>query len=49
MCCVLCVLLSAYPALSTRPVVDPPAIIYMGEDKVENEKLIAYGLPEDLW
>ena len=24
-------------------------VIYMGRDKHENEDLIAYGLPEDLW
>eukprot|EP00192_Tetraselmis_astigmatica_P019967 CAMPEP_0117658356 /NCGR_PEP_ID=MMETSP0804-20121206/5822_1 /TAXON_ID=1074897 /ORGANISM="Tetraselmis astigmatica, Strain CCMP880" /LENGTH=189 /DNA_ID=CAMNT_0005464875 /DNA_START=149 /DNA_END=715 /DNA_ORIENTATION=- len=24
-------------------------LLYMGKDKVENEELIAYGLPEDVW
>ena len=24
-------------------------MLYMGRDKVENEDLIAYGLPEDIW
>ena len=28
---------------------DPRYIIYMGRDKYENESLIAYGWPEDLW
>lgn len=28
---------------------DPRYIIYMGRDKFENESLIAYGWPEDLW
>lgn len=30
-------------------VVTPPAFIYMGRDKYENEDLIKYGLPEDVW
>uniref|UniRef100_A0A1I7TSF3 Coiled-coil domain-containing protein 25 n=1 Tax=Caenorhabditis tropicalis TaxID=1561998 RepID=A0A1I7TSF3_9PELO len=29
--------------------VNPPAMIYMGVDKVENEDLIKYGWPEDVW
>jgi len=29
--------------------VDPPAFLYMGKDKFENEDLIAYGYPEDIW
>ena len=29
--------------------VNPPAILYMGRDKVENEELIKYGFPEDVW
>jgi hypothetical protein len=29
--------------------VDPPAIIYMGKDKVENEDLIRYGDEDDVW
>eukprot|EP00039_Didymoeca_costata_P019737 m.338731 g.338731 ORF g.338731 m.338731 type:complete len:214 (+) comp18527_c0_seq1:122-763(+) len=33
----------------TSTVVDPPAFIYMGKDKEENELLIQYGLPEDIW
>ncbi|PVV02248.1 hypothetical protein BB560_003303 [Smittium megazygosporum] len=30
-------------------VVDPPATIYMGKDKFENEDLIKYGFEEDVW
>jgi len=30
-------------------VVDPPAILYMGKDKVENEDLIRYYWPQDVW
>lgn len=30
-------------------VVDPPAQIYVGKDKVENEDLIKYGLEQDVW
>lgn len=30
-------------------VTDPPAIIYMGKDKFENEDLIKYGWDEDIW
>jgi len=30
-------------------VVDPPALLYMGLDKHENEELIAWGWPEDVW
>ncbi|PIA14849.1 DUF814-domain-containing protein [Coemansia reversa NRRL 1564] len=33
----------------TSNVVDPPALIYMGKDKFENEDLIKYGWPEDVW
>ncbi|KAK4634236.1 Coiled-coil domain-containing protein 25 [Fulvia fulva] len=33
----------------TSNVVDPPAFIYVGKDKVENEDLIAHGWPEDIW
>ncbi|UZJ54435.1 hypothetical protein CBS101457_003755 [Exobasidium rhododendri] len=29
--------------------IDPPATIYMGRDKVENEDLIKYGDEEDVW
>jgi len=29
--------------------VDPPAILYMGKDKVENEDLIKYAWPQDVW
>lgn len=28
---------------------DPSVICYMGRDKYENEKLIKYGWPEDIW
>ncbi|XP_061390254.1 coiled-coil domain-containing protein 25 [Musca vetustissima] len=30
-------------------VVDPPAVLYMGRDKYENEDLIKWGFPEDVW
>ncbi|XP_005181926.1 coiled-coil domain-containing protein 25 [Musca domestica] len=30
-------------------VVDPPAVLYMGRDKFENEDLIKWGFPEDVW
>ncbi|KAI7690340.1 hypothetical protein SSS_06670 [Sarcoptes scabiei] len=30
-------------------VVSPPYIIYMGNDKYENEELIKYAWPEDVW
>uniref|UniRef100_A0A096M3T4 Coiled-coil domain-containing protein 25 n=1 Tax=Poecilia formosa TaxID=48698 RepID=A0A096M3T4_POEFO len=33
----------------TSAVVDPPFTIYMGKDKYENEDLIKYGWPEDIW
>ncbi|CAI5442435.1 unnamed protein product [Caenorhabditis angaria] len=33
----------------TSNVVNPPVTIYMGVDKVENEELIRYGWPEDVW
>ncbi|KAG9283081.1 coiled-coil domain-containing protein 25 [Astyanax mexicanus] len=33
----------------TSAVVSPPYIIYMGKDKYENEDLIKYGWPEDIW
>ncbi|KAF2428966.1 DUF814-domain-containing protein [Tothia fuscella] len=33
----------------TSNVVDPPAFLYVGKDKVENEELIKYGLDEDIW
>ncbi|PWN47973.1 DUF814-domain-containing protein [Violaceomyces palustris] len=29
--------------------VDPPALIYMGRDKIENEELLTYGLEKDVW
>jgi len=29
--------------------VDPEYIVYMGRDKFENEELIRYGWPEDVW
>ncbi|KAJ2366730.1 hypothetical protein H4S01_002550 [Coemansia sp. RSA 2610] len=29
--------------------VEPPALIYMGKDKFENEDLIKHGWPEDVW
>lgn len=28
---------------------DPPATLYMGRDKVENEELIRYAWPQDVW
>ncbi|TFK40491.1 DUF814-domain-containing protein [Crucibulum laeve] len=33
----------------TSNVFNPPAIIYMGKDKVENEDLIRYFWPQDVW
>ncbi|XP_018791551.1 PREDICTED: coiled-coil domain-containing protein 25 [Bactrocera latifrons] len=30
-------------------IVSPPALIYMGKDKHENEELIRWGWPEDVW
>jgi len=33
----------------TSNVIDPPATIYMGRDKVENEDLIKFGFPNDVW
>ncbi|KAI8923636.1 hypothetical protein BC831DRAFT_469953 [Entophlyctis helioformis] len=33
----------------TSDVVDPPALIYVGKDKFENEELIKYGWEEDVW
>ena len=33
----------------TSTVVSPPFTIYMGEDKHENEELIKWGFPEDVW
>uniref|UniRef100_A0A8C5PC16 Coiled-coil domain-containing protein 25 n=1 Tax=Leptobrachium leishanense TaxID=445787 RepID=A0A8C5PC16_9ANUR len=33
----------------TSSVVSPPYTIYMGKDKYENEDLIKYGWPEDVW
>ncbi|KAI0345556.1 cytoplasmic protein [Trametopsis cervina] len=29
--------------------IDPPAVLYMGKDKVENEDLIKYAWPQDVW
>lgn len=28
---------------------DTGHLIYMGKDKYENEELITYGFPEDIW
>jgi len=28
---------------------NPDAIIYMGKDKTENEELIEYSFPRDIW
>ena len=33
----------------TSNVVDPPVTLFMGEDKHENENLIRWGWPEDVW
>jgi len=30
-------------------IVEPPATIFVGKDKVENEELIRYGWDEDVW
>ena len=29
--------------------IDPPVLLYMGRDKHENEELIRWGWPEDIW
>ncbi|KZV96503.1 DUF814-domain-containing protein [Exidia glandulosa HHB12029] len=34
---------------SARNSVDPPVTLYMGKDKVENEDLIKYAWPQDIW
>lgn len=28
---------------------DPDYVYYMGKDKYENEELLKYGFPEDVW
>ncbi|KAF9517291.1 hypothetical protein BS47DRAFT_1483482 [Hydnum rufescens UP504] len=33
----------------TSTVISPPVSIYVGRDKEENEDLIKYGFPEDVW
>jgi len=33
----------------TSTVEDPPVTLFMGKDKYENEDLIKYGWPEDVW
>jgi len=33
----------------TSTAMDPPAMLYMGKDKVENEDLIKYAWPQDVW
>jgi len=33
----------------TSTATDPPATIYVGKDKTENEELIKYGWEEDVW
>jgi len=33
----------------TSDVVNPPVTLFMGEDKHENEELIRWGWPEDVW
>ncbi|KAH0832397.1 hypothetical protein J3R83DRAFT_13431 [Lanmaoa asiatica] len=40
-----------YNGRSPDPViaVNPPVTIYMGKDKVENEDLIKYAWPQDVW
>jgi hypothetical protein len=35
--------------LFTMRLSDPEYIVYMGRDKFENEDLIRYGWPEDVW
>lgn len=29
--------------------VNPPAILYMGRDKFENEDMLKHGFEEDIW
>jgi hypothetical protein len=38
-----------YLYLHFRASQDSKYLIYMGKDKYENEELIRYGLPEDIW
>ncbi|KDQ62139.1 hypothetical protein JAAARDRAFT_122092 [Jaapia argillacea MUCL 33604] len=33
----------------TSTATNPPTILYMGRDKVENEELIKYAWPQDIW
>jgi hypothetical protein len=33
----------------TSNIIDPPVTLFMGEDKHENENLIRWGWPEDVW
>uniref|UniRef100_A0A0W0FRD4 Putative cytoplasmic protein n=1 Tax=Moniliophthora roreri TaxID=221103 RepID=A0A0W0FRD4_MONRR len=33
----------------TSTATSPPTVIYMGKDKVENEELIKYAWPQDVW
>ncbi|KIY52455.1 cytoplasmic protein [Fistulina hepatica ATCC 64428] len=33
----------------TSKAIDPPVTLYMGKDKVENEDLIKYAWPQDVW
>ncbi|KAL6301978.1 cytoplasmic protein, partial [Sparassis latifolia] len=33
----------------TRAAANPPVVLYMGKDKVENEDLIKYAWPQDVW
>ena len=44
--CLLVVVCARVPSVAAT---DPPAFLYMGKHKEENEDLIAYGLPEDIW
>ena len=35
--------------LPTNIYIEKDAIVYMGKDKYENEELIKYALPHDIW
>lgn len=41
--------LLCFPSLLNFVVVSPPALIYMGKDKFENEDLIKHGFEQDVW
>lgn len=38
-----------FKSTGTSEEVSPPVVLFMGKDKVENEDLIKWGLPTDVW